>query len=126
MNVAELARSAYSTTRTSIRTDRSAEHDVFSRITSDLSKAAALGKPGFSSLVAALHENRKLWRVLALDVSDKNNELPKELRAQIFYLAEFTDTHTRKVLAGTASSEALIEINKSVMRGLRGVSGFTQ
>jgi flagellar protein FlaF len=41
------------------------------------------------------------------------------LRARIFYLAEFTRAHTRKVLRRTAGPDALVEINLAVMRGLR-------
>lgn len=119
MNVAELARSAYSTTRSNIRTDRQAELDAFSHVTSDLRRAGALGKSGFSALVAALHANRKLWRILALDVASEDNALPRQLRAQIFYLAEFTEMHTRKVLGGNATADALIDINTNVMSGLR-------
>ena len=47
------------------------------------------------------------------------NELPQDLRARIFYLAEFTQAHSRKVLSEGASVDALVEINASVMRGLR-------
>ena len=123
MNVAELAQTAYSTTRNTIRTDRQAELDAFSQVTSDLRRAATLGKSGFSKLVAALHANRKLWRILALDVASEGNALPRQLRAQIFYLAEFTEAHTRKVLGGDASIDALIDINSNVMRGLRSTPG---
>ncbi len=73
----------------------------------------------FSALVQALHENRELWTLLATDVADKDNKLPAQLRAQIFYLAEFTNHHTRQVLAQDATADVLVEINTAVMRGLR-------
>ncbi len=122
MNAAELARSAYSNTKATIRTDRSTEYEVFARITQNLRTATDRGSPGFAALAAALHENRKLWAILASDVALENNPLPPQLRARIFYLAEFTEQHTRKVLAGNTSAEPLIDINTSVMRGLRGTS----
>lgn len=78
------------------------------------------GKPAFPDLVAALDENRRLWTAFAEDVADPQNALPQDLRARIFYLAEFAMGHTGKVLAGTASAAPLIEINTSIMRGLRG------
>lgn len=77
------------------------------------------GAVGFSELAAALHENRRLWILLATSVADSENELPQSLRAQLFYLAEFTLQHSQKVLDGTASADVLIDINTSVMRGLR-------
>ena len=69
--------------------------------------------------MSTLHENRRLWVLFAGDVASKDNLLPDTLRAQLFYLAEFTLQHTSKVLDGTASVDVLIEINTAVMRGLR-------
>jgi len=122
MNALQLARTAYSTSRPSIRTYRSTEYDVFARITQNIKSASDAAKPGFSALVAALHENRKLWRILALDVVDNDNALPDQLRARILYLAEFTDLHTSRILAHEADASALIEINTTIMRGLRGTT----
>jgi len=65
-----------------------------------------------------MHENRQMWLILATDVAHEDNGLTKELRAQIFYLAEFTELHTAKVLRGQASAEPLIEINTAILRGL--------
>jgi len=121
MNVQELAKSAYSSSRPTIRTDRSTEYDVFAQITQNIQAATVSGKSGFSTLASALHENRKLWRILATDVADMNNLLPEELKAQIMYLAEFTDFHTKRVLAGQASTDVLVDVNTNIMRGLRNV-----
>jgi flagellar biosynthesis activator protein FlaF len=121
MNAQQMARTAYSTSRPSIRTDRSTEYDVFARITQNIKAASDKGKNGFSALVSALHENRNLWRILALDVADDDNALPEQLRARILYLAEFTDLHTRRILSHEADAASLIEINTSIMRGLRGM-----
>ena len=57
---------------------------------------------------------------MAVDVADKGNALPKELRAQIFYLAEFTDHHSQQVIRGKATPTALIDINMAVLKGLNG------
>jgi flagellar biosynthesis regulator FlaF len=53
------------------------------------------------------------------DSGYKENELPDQIRARILYLAEFTDIQTKRILAGDANSLALIEVNTSIMRGLR-------
>lgn len=119
MNALNLARTAYSSAKTPIRTHQSTEYDVFAQITGRMKSAMARGGAGFSDLVAALHDNRRLWILLATDVADADNSLPQPLRAQIFYLAEFTLQHSTKVLDGSASAEALVEINTTVMRGLR-------
>ncbi|MFN6978293.1 MAG: flagellar biosynthesis regulator FlaF [Gemmobacter sp.] len=44
------------------------------------------------------------------------------MRAQLFYLYEFTAAHSRRVLDGTASVEALVDVNTAMMRGLRGAA----
>ena len=119
MNALNLARTAYSSAKTPIRTHQSTEYDVFAQITGRMKSAMARGKAGYPDLVAALHDNRRLWILLASDVADADNALPQQLRAQLFYLAEFSLQHTGKVLDGSASAEALVDINTTVMRGLR-------
>lgn len=122
MNVIEQARQAYAPANTHLRTDRSTELQVFSQTTSRLRLAATATPPDFSQLASALHENRRLWTLLAADVADDDNGLSPDLRAQIFYLAEFTAYHSRKVLKGDATVEALVDINLAIMRGLSGHS----
>ncbi len=114
-----LAQTAYANSAAPTRTRQSTEYDAFARITRRMKDAAAKGRPGFNALAAALHENRRLWTLLAGDVADSANSLPQTLRAQIFYLAEFTLQHSSKVLDGSADSDVLIEINTAIMRGLR-------
>ncbi len=119
MNAQLLARSAYSGAAIPTRTGRGTEYELFARVTHRL-REAQTGDGDFNVLVRALHDNRSLWTVLAADVAVETNELPKPLRAQIFYLSEFTAVHTRRVLAGEASVDILVDINTAVMRGLRG------
>ena len=122
MNATEQARAAYGAGPASQRSGRSSEHQVFADVTSRLSAAAAAGPAAFSRLAAALHDNRRLWTRLAADVSDDGNGLPRTLRAQIFYLAEFTEHHSRRILRGDGGADTLIDINLAVMRGLAGQS----
>ena len=49
-----------------------------------------------------------VWTTLAVDVADASNKLPQELRAQIFYLSEFVQLHTGKVLARKARLAPLL------------------
>lgn len=114
-----MARTAYSPVNTAIRSPQSIEHEAIARITRDLKAAMEKGREGFNALVHALHENRRLWTVLAASVSDPDNALPNDLRARIFYLSEFTVAHSRRVLKQEADASVLIEINSAIMRGLR-------
>lgn len=115
------AQTGYGSNARTIRTPRDIEYDVLARITGQMQKAIAdTGPTGFPALATALNDNARLWTVFATDLSDAGNQFPQDLRARMFYLAEFTLQHTFKVLNGTAKADALVDINLAVMRGLRG------
>ena len=97
---------------------RDIEYQLFSSITGRMNRASR-PDAAFPDLVSALNENTALWREIALDVIDDDNGLPPKLRAQLFYLYEFTASHTRKVLQREADASALIDINTAIMKGLR-------
>lgn len=117
MNSYAMAQRAYAPTSAPTRSPRSIEYDVIARVTHRL-KSAIL-KDKLPQLLEALHENRKLWRTLAIDVADADNSLPSELRARIFYLAEFTDHHSNEVIRKKVSAVPLLEINTAILRGLK-------
>lgn len=119
MNAITKAQNAYRNDTQLIRTDRDTEYNAFAQITHRLKTASSRGSDGFKDLVSAMHENRKLWTTLAIDVADKSNPLPKELRARIVYLSEFTRQHSSKVLSKQDSADILVQINTAIMRGLR-------
>jgi flagellar protein FlaF len=113
------AQNAYKNSAQPIRTHRDTEYNAFARITRRLRAAARAENSDFKELVGALYDNRKLWTILAGDVAEKDNPLPEKLRAQIIYLAQFTQVHSQKVLARKATADPLIEINIAIMKGLR-------
>ncbi|WP_227286259.1 MULTISPECIES: flagellar biosynthesis regulator FlaF [Paracoccaceae] len=119
MNTTYMARSAYAQPASPVRTDRGTEYAVFEKVTARLVQAENSTR-GVGQKAAAIHDNRQLWTLLAGDVATEGNALPQALRAQIFYLCEFTLSHSRKVLKEGASLAPLIDINTAVMRGLRG------
>lgn len=120
MNAQIQAQRAYSAASAPTRTPRNLEYDVVARVTHRMRSADLKGTEGFPALVSALHENKKLWNIFAIDVADAANQLPKGLKAQIFYLAEFTSLHTSKVLTHQATIGPLLEINTAILNGLRG------
>lgn len=114
------ARAAYARPEGPHRNPRDLEYDLLARATKALSQAAKLTPANFPELVAALDNNQRLWSTLAADVATPENALPAPLRAQLFYLYEFTVQHSRAVRDQNASVDVLIDINSAVMRGLRG------
>ena len=123
MNATQRAHAAYHSASQPIRTHRGVEYEAFARVTGRMKQHATRLPTGFQDLAKALHDNRRLWSALAIDVADRDNGLPNDLRARIVYLAEFTRLHSSKVLSSSASAEPLIEINMAMMRGLRGTGG---
>lgn len=117
MNTSTMAQRAYAPTSAPTRSERRIEYDVVARITFRLKSAIESGDR--VKLIHALHENRELWRVLAIDISSSDNLLPEELRARIFYLAEFTTHHSRKVIRDKISAIPLLEVNTAILRGLK-------
>jgi flagellar protein FlaF len=120
VNVIEKAHHAYTQNQTAVSTDRAMEAQLIGRITSRLRAAQVPGQANYPKLIAAIHDNRRMWTTMAAEVADGENALPKELRAQIFYLAEFTEHHSQKVMRGLADVTALIDVNTAVLRGLNG------
>lgn len=110
----------YSRPDATLRPMRSIEYEAVARVTQKLSAAWPHRKADFPALVQALSENLALWSTLAADVASTGNALPPPLRAQLFYLYEFSELQTRNVLNGAATVEVLIEVNTAIMRGLRG------
>lgn len=123
MSTLNYARTAYARPQAPARTPRSIEYELLARITQHLTQGWNARMQDFPALAAAVNENTRLWSTLAADVASPDNGLPKPLRAQLFYLFQFSEAHGRKVLAGTASVEVLVDINTAVMRGLRGDTG---
>lgn len=118
MTASHQAHQAYGLHQSHLRSARAIELQIFGDITARMCHAQNTGD--FPRLAAALHDNRRLWTQLAIDLADEGNALPQTLRAQLFYLAEFTAQHSPRVLAGEADIAALIAINTAIMQGLGG------
>jgi len=112
-----MAQRAYAPGKGAIRSAKSIEFEVIARITHRLKRAIQSGDK--RQLIDALHENRTLWTTLAADVATDGNQLPADLRARLFYLAEFTVEQTRKVLRDEANAVVLLEVNAAILGGLQ-------
>ena len=100
----------------SIRTARDIEYDAFSRVTRGLQRAMQ----GEGSIVQAACANIELWTALAADLADDENLLPPALRGSLLSLAIFSIRHSQRMMTGEPQGTVLVDINLSVMRGLRG------
>ncbi len=123
MSLMQSAQNIYGRPEAPTRSLRTIEYDLLAKTTQRLRATSSRKDQDFPSFAAALSNNSQLWATLAADVAGSENGLPKKLRAQLFYLYEFTAKHTSKILSKDASVEVLIDINTAVMRGLRGEGG---
>lgn len=101
-----------------IKSSKDAEIEIILDTTRRLSRAYTTQGTDYASFALALQDNRKLWITLATDVATSGNLLSADLRAKIFYLAEFTQDYTRKVLSKNLSPEPLLDVNLAILRGL--------
>lgn len=122
VNLVERAKEGYARHATPVRSLRASEYEIIARISRRLREAAMNRKTNYPAFVAALHDNRKLWTVLAADVAQRDNALPDELRGRLFWLAEFTEAESARILRGSGDVAILIEINAAILQGLRAES----
>lgn len=121
MTVSALARDAYHQSARTMASPREVERQLLSRITTALAVAEKNRESDHPAYVRALSKNLEFWTVVATDVVSQENQLPADLRSQLFYLFEFTRSHTRKIISGETAldAEPLIEINQNIIRGLQ-------
>jgi flagellar biosynthesis regulator FlaF len=96
---------------------RELELRIFEQVTAALEAA---DQPGthFTARIAAMHRNRELWLTLTTDLMDEENKLPKSLRARLISLGIWVTNETMRVMQNAASLVDLIEVNRSIIRGL--------
>lgn len=121
---------AYKRTISETESPRQIERRVLSQVTAELEsysqeydqaekpleKLAILS----SGLRDVLWRNERIWIALKNDLAEPRNTLPPELKASLISLALWVENHTRGVLSGSQKTRPLIEINKSIIRGLSG------
>jgi flagellar protein FlaF len=120
VNVSALANTAYAPSAAGVQSPREIEYRMMARVTGAL--MAAQDARNHVMMAQALTDNVRLWTAFATDVASPDNALPQSLRKSVAELAVFTLRHTLKVYAGEARVDALIDINQSVMKGLRGLT----
>ncbi len=118
MSTTMLAQTAYSATAP-FRTSRATEYAAFQKVTARLVRAARKEAP-IRERAEAVHDNRRLWTVLAADLASDLNALPDPLRAQLISLAAFSLQQSARALRDPSALPPLIEVNTAVMRGLSG------
>lgn len=97
---------------------RRLEHRAFGDVTAALARARD-EKPPPAEIADALDANWRLWRVLSVDCAAPDNRLPLALRGKIISLAMWVARYSGEVLRDGADIGPLIDVNRSMMEGLR-------
>ena len=122
MSKTQLATTGYSKSGGSVKDFRTQEYDVIIAITRDLRKLQNNQSAKFNDIVDAVHKNEKLWITIGAQVASDANALPRNLRASLLYMSKFVSYHSNNILKKSGSLDILIDLNVSVLRGLKGVS----
>jgi flagellar biosynthesis activator protein FlaF len=116
-----MAVTAYQKAQRAADNPRSTEYRLFGQVTGALMDAQNAGARG-PTLVDAIDWNRRMWSTLAVDCLDNTNQLPRELRAQIVSLSLWVTRYSSEVVQQNAPLDPLIDVNRSIMQGLRGAA----
>jgi flagellar biosynthesis activator protein FlaF len=69
-------------------------------------------------LCDAVYQNSRLWITILDDLASPDNRLPQDLKQRLASLGATSMTHGRKVLAGQAMVQLLVDINRAIIVGL--------
>ena len=69
----------------------------------------------------ALRFNHLLWTIIQADLTEPDNQLPPEIKANVMSLTIFVDKQTTKALRSSVPTDldVLININRNLAAGLR-------
>lgn len=116
---------AYRQTQQRSEDPRATEYRLFGEVTRALIEARELPKRD-PKVIKALDWNRRMWSTLSIDCGAPGNKLPDQLRASIVSLGIWVSKHSSQVMRSGASIEPLINVNRTVMEGLKPKSQATQ
>lgn len=102
---------------------RKYEYDIFAKVTSSLILAEEQKSSNYKYFIEKIMDNLNLWSTIACDVAHISNGLDAKTRESLFYLYQFTEHHSRQIMKDEANVAALIDINRSIMRGLSPTGG---
>ena len=110
---------AYKSTAERAESPRDIEYRLFGEVTRSLMSAADAAASDVQTRMVALDWNRRLWSTLATDCASEGNTLPPAVRAQIISLSLWVNRHSSAVMRSQESFQPLIDVNRSIMQGLR-------
>jgi flagellar protein FlaF len=109
---------AYGRVQNTTEDPRRIEFRLLAQVTGAL-RAAQADPNDRPKLYNALIWNKKVWDTFMADLVDERNQLSGEIRKSLLKLGAWVSKHTFAVMDGKGTVDALIEVNSSVMDGLK-------
>jgi flagellar protein FlaF len=110
--------SAYAQTQNVAENSRDVEYRLLAQVTGSLVKAKDQPDNVKKRVESAIW-NRDVWSALRVDLCSDQNKLPQDLKASLVSLSLWIERETNAVIDGKGDIEALIEVNRNIMSGLR-------
>jgi flagellar protein FlaF len=121
---------AYKRTIKQTESPRQIERRVFANVTAELEAQSVefdvTEKSGdklrilSAGLRDTLSYNQRIWQTIRSDLVNPANGLAPDLRAGLISLSLWVESHTNEVLKGQKKVKPLLDINRSIIRGLEG------
>ena len=107
----------YKTAQTKSDDPRDIEYRLLAQVTGAMidAKYAKEVKPK----IEAVLWNSRVWSALRVDLYDEKNQLPEQLRGSLISLSLWIERETHAIMDGDGDMEALIDINRNIMAGLK-------
>jgi flagellar biosynthesis activator protein FlaF len=109
---------AYKSVQNKTEDPRDIEYRLLAQVTGALIKGRDNPKE-FKARVEAILWNRDVWSALRVDLSAEDNALPNALRASLISVSIWIEKETYALLDGKGDLDAVIEINRNIMAGLK-------
>jgi flagellar biosynthesis regulator FlaF len=112
------AMAAYGSVIRGTENPREIEYRVLARATALLDSAQGQDA-GPAGLPTAIHENRMVWIAFTADLAGQKNGFDDALKGRLLSLARWVFAESDRVLRDGRSPQALADVNRAVMAGLR-------
>lgn len=109
---------AYTAAQTQTVDARDVEYRLLAKVTTALMQSRDNPKDTKQRLEAAMW-NRNVWSALRVDLSSEGNQLPESLRASLISVSLWIEKETSAIMSGADDLDALIDINRNIMAGLK-------
>ncbi len=109
---------AYKTVQNKMDDPRDVEYRLLAQVTAAMMNARD-NPQDLKAKIDAVLWNSRIWSAFRVDLLSDDNRLPRDLRASLLSLSIWVERETHAVIDSLSDLDALIEVNRNIMAGLR-------